>query len=186
VNGSSTQSPGTEALRLERRADGVAILRVDVPGQRLNLLRAGFADELDRILDTIEHLADLEAVVLASGKADSFIAGVDLRLLQTVRFASEGAELAYLGRRAMDRLAASQLPVVAAIHGPCLGGGLELALACHGRVASSDEATKLGLPEVRLGLLPALGGTQRLPRLVGLQPALQLMLSGRLVDAPQA
>jgi 3-hydroxyacyl-CoA dehydrogenase/enoyl-CoA hydratase/3-hydroxybutyryl-CoA epimerase len=175
-----------EALSFDLESDGLAVLRIDAPGQRLNLLRASLIEELDFALDALERVHDLRAVVLASGKQDHFLAGADLRMLKSIRFASEGAEMAHLAQHALDRLNQLPVPVVAAIHGACLGGGLELALACHGRVASSDETTRLGLPEVELGLLPALGGTQRLPRLVGLRRALDLMLSGSLIDAMRA
>jgi len=172
-------------LRLESRPDGVALVTIDVPGRRLNVLQASFIDDLDRLLDQVEREDGYRAAVLASGKHDHFVAGADLRVLESVRFASEGAEIAHLGHAVMDRVARFSRPVVAAIHGRCLGGGLELALACHGRVASSHSLTRLGLPEVKLGLLPGLGGTQRLPRLVGLPAALKMMLSGREVDAAQ-
>jgi 3-hydroxyacyl-CoA dehydrogenase/enoyl-CoA hydratase/3-hydroxybutyryl-CoA epimerase len=124
--------------------------------------------------------------VLASGKPDNFIAGADIKMLRAMKTANDAAELAKTGRRALDRLASFPKPVVAAIHGACLGGGLELALACASRVASSDDKTRLGLPEVQLGLLPGLGGTQRLPRLVGAEAALDLMLTGKHLDAKRA
>ena len=188
MSDSDSAGPSTSfgPLRLESGADGVALVSIDVPGHRLNVLQASFIDDLDRLLDQVEHEEEYRAVVLASGKLDHFVAGADLRVLESLRFASEGAEMAHLGHAVMDRVAGFSRPVVAAIHGRCLGGGLELALACQGRVASSHPLTRLGLPEVRLGLLPGLGGTQRLPRLVGLPAALKMMLSGKEVDAAHA
>src|SRR5690606_5318782 len=115
-----------------------------------------------------------------------FIAGADLKLLRVISSREKAEELSRAGQRALERLASSKKPFVAAIHGACLGGGLEVALACHGRVATNDPRTRLGLPEVQLGLLPGLGGTQRLPRLVGLQASLDLMLTGRQLDARRA
>jgi 3-hydroxyacyl-CoA dehydrogenase / enoyl-CoA hydratase / 3-hydroxybutyryl-CoA epimerase len=175
-----------KALSLERRADGVGIIRIDVPGESVNTLRGDFADELSAILDQIESTSDVRAVVLASGKKDNFVAGADIKMLMSAKTAADVSELSRKGQRALDRLAEFPKPVVAAIHGACLGGGLELALACHGRVASTDDKTKLGLPEVQLGLLPALGGTQRLPRLVGTDVALDLLLTGKQLDAKRA
>jgi len=174
------------ALRLERRPDGVGVIVIDVPGESVNTLRGNFAEELATLLDTIDRSADLRAIVVTSGKADGFVAGADIKALLAARRAEDAADLSRRGQRVLDRLAALEKPVVAAIHGACLGGGLELALACHGRVASTDEKTKLGLPEVQLGLLPALGGTQRLPRLVGTDVALDLLLTGKQLDARRA
>ena len=128
----------------------------------------------------------MKAVVFASGKKGSFIAGADINMLETANSRAEAAAMARNGQAAMDRLASFPKPVVAAIDGPALGGGLELALACHGRVATDNPKTKLGLPESQLGLLPGAGGTQRLPQLIGLQDALDLMLTGKQVDARKA
>jgi 3-hydroxyacyl-CoA dehydrogenase/enoyl-CoA hydratase/3-hydroxybutyryl-CoA epimerase len=178
-------SPGS-ALTLERRPDGVGVIRIDVPGESVNTLRGDFAEELAALLDVVESSGDVRAVVIASGKRDGFVAGADIKMLMALKTAADVSELSRRGQRALDRLEELSKPVVAAIHGACLGGGLELALACHGRVASSDEKTKLGLPEVQLGLLPALGGTQRLPRLVGTDVALDLLLTGKQLDARRA
>jgi 3-hydroxyacyl-CoA dehydrogenase/enoyl-CoA hydratase/3-hydroxybutyryl-CoA epimerase len=179
--------PASEpALRLERRDDGVAVIRIDVPGERVNTLRGAFAGELERVLAAIEDQPDVRAVVVASGKPDGFVAGADIKEFMAATSAHELSELSRRGQAALGRLAALEKPVVAAIHGPCLGGGLELALACDARVASTDPKTRLGLPEVQLGVLPALGGTQRLPRLVGTEAALDLVLTGKQLDARRA
>jgi 3-hydroxyacyl-CoA dehydrogenase/enoyl-CoA hydratase/3-hydroxybutyryl-CoA epimerase len=178
-------SPGA-SLRLERRSDGVGVIVIDVPGESVNTLRGNFAEELAALLDQAEATADVRALVVASGKPDGFVAGADIKQMLNATRAEDAAELSRRGQRVLNRLAAFPKPVVAAIHGACLGGGLELALACHGRVASTDEKTKLGLPEVQLGLLPALGGTQRLPRLVGTDVALDLLLTGKQLDARRA
>jgi 3-hydroxyacyl-CoA dehydrogenase/enoyl-CoA hydratase/3-hydroxybutyryl-CoA epimerase len=176
----------SKTLTLERRPDGVGVVRIDVPGESVNVLRGDFAEEFSALLDEIESSSDVRAVVIASGKPELFVAGADIKMLMAAKTAAEVTELSQRGQRALDRLEESSKPVVAAIHGACLGGGLELALACHGRVASSHEKTKLGLPEVQLGLLPALGGTQRLPRLVGTDVALDLLLTGKQLDAKRA
>ena len=175
-----------QALVAEKRSDGVAVLWFDTPGESVNTLKASFAADFERAFG--ELLADdaVRAVVLASKKKDSFIAGADISMLQLAKTAGEAAALSERGQRAMDLIEAFKKPVVAAIHGACLGGGLETALACHARVASDHPKTKLGLPEVQLGVLPGAGGTQRLTELVGVQAALDLMLTGKQVDAKKA
>jgi len=174
------------SLLVELRADGVAIIRFDLVGDSLNTLQAGFAEELADVLSRLEQEPALKAVVFSSGKPDSFIAGADIHMLHAIQRAEQASELSRAGQHTLSRLVAYRVPVVAAIHGACLGGGLELALACSARVASDDPRTVLGLPEVQLGLLPALGGTQRLPRLIGIESALDLLLTGKQVDGKRA
>ncbi len=175
-----------DSLFLEKRENGCAILRFDVPNEPVNTLRADFASELEQKLALLERDTAVKALVIASGKPDGFIAGADLKMLRAVERAEQATELSRTGQRALAALVDLRMPVVAAIHGACLGGGLELALACTLRVATSDEKTKLGLPEVQLGVLPALGGTQRLPRLIGVQSALDLLLTGKQLDGKRA
>jgi 3-hydroxyacyl-CoA dehydrogenase/enoyl-CoA hydratase/3-hydroxybutyryl-CoA epimerase len=174
------------ALRRELDDDGVLTLLLDLPGEKLNTLGKGLIPELERALAEVESDPEVRAVVLASGKPDSFIAGGDLRELRAVRSSREGEELARGAQAVLSRLERLPRPVVAAVHGSCLGGGLEVALACHYRVVSDDPRTRLGLPEVKLGLLPGAGGTWRLPRCVGLAAALEAILSGRAWDATRA
>jgi 3-hydroxyacyl-CoA dehydrogenase/enoyl-CoA hydratase/3-hydroxybutyryl-CoA epimerase len=176
----------SSAFRHELRDDGLAIVTMDVPGETMNTLQPSFGPELTEILDTLEQEPKLVAVVLVSGKPDSFIAGADVKMLKSVKTAGDASELSRAGHRMAARLASFKVPIVAAIHGPCLGGGLEVAMSCQGRVASDDKKTKLGLPEVQLGLLPGLGGTQRLTRLVGVQAALDMMLTGKQIDGRRA
>lgn len=174
------------SLRLERRIDGVALLLLDVPGEPVNTLTPGVMAELGPLLDLIEEDPAICAVVLLSGKPGGFIAGADLELVRGLATAHDGSELSRAGQTLLSRLERSSKPFVAAIDGACLGGGLEVALACHARVATRTEETRLGLPEVQLGLLPGLGGTQRLPELVGLRTALDLLLTGKRLDARRA
>jgi 3-hydroxyacyl-CoA dehydrogenase / enoyl-CoA hydratase / 3-hydroxybutyryl-CoA epimerase len=173
-------------LSVERRTDGVAIVRMDVPGAAMNTLRADFGAEFSSVFNDLERDVSVQAVVFLSRKADNFIAGADIKMLRDVSTAARAESLSREGQRALQRIVDFRAPVVAAIHGACLGGGLEVALACHARVATSHDKTRLGLPEVRLGLLPALGGTQRLPRLIGVQAALDLLLTGKQIDAARA
>ncbi len=168
-------------------AEGIAWLTFDIPGESQNVLRIEYLEEIQAHLDTLEQRKDtLVGVVLGSGKADSFIAGADIDMLDRCTDAAEAQSLAIAGQRLCDRLASFPRPVVAAIHGACLGGGLELALACSARVCTDHPATRLGLPEVQIGVLPGSGGTQRLPRQIGAQAALDSMLTGRHIRPRQA
>ncbi|MEI9935917.1 MAG: fatty acid oxidation complex subunit alpha FadJ [Pseudomonadota bacterium] len=174
------------SLLVELRPDGVAVIVFDSTNEPLNTLEASFAEEFSDVLSRLEREPALKAVVFTSGKPDSFIAGADVHMLHALQRAEQASELSRSGQRALGSLAAYRVPVVAAIHGACLGGGLELALACSARVASTDPKTVFGLPEVQLGLLPALGGTQRLPRLLGVESALELLLTGKQIDGTRA
>ena len=175
-------------FRLDTFEGGVAVVFMDVPGEPVNTLRADFQDELEEMLRRVSDDAAIASVVFASGKPDGFIAGADVQMLAKVKTAEEGAALSRGGQRAMDRLEelSKRKPIVAAIHGPALGGGLEVTLACSYRIASDDRKTQLGQPEVQLGLIPGAGGTQRLPRLIGIADALDLILAGKSVRASKA
>ncbi len=175
-----------EGLTIEKRDDGVAIVWMDLPGETMNTLKSDFVDTFDEVFTELESDSGVKAVVFASGKKDSFIAGADVSMLEQVNSAAEGEAVSKAGHGAMNRIENFGKPVVAAIHGVALGGGLEVALACHARVASGSRKTKLGLPEAQLGLLPGAGGTQRLPRVIGVQPALDMMLTGKQVPAKKA
>lgn len=174
------------SFTLEIRKDGIGLLTMDVPGETMNTLKAAFVDEVRAVLTRIRENKDLIGLVIRSGKKDSFIAGADIGMLAACQSAADAEKLARDGQSLFAEIEALPIPVIAAIHGPCLGGGLELALACHGRVASDHGKTVLGLPEVQLGLLPGSGGTQRLPRLIGVAKALDLILTGKQVRGKQA
>lgn len=178
-------STNDSGFTIERRDDGVAVIRMDLPGESMNTLNTKFGPEVAAIFDELEKDATVKGIVFASGKRD-FIAGADIRMLDKVQTAADGAALGQNGQKGMDRIESFRVPVVAAIHGVALGGGLELVLACHGRIASDSPRTKLGLPESQLGLLPGAGGTQRLPRLVDIQTALDMMLTGKQIRAKKA
>jgi 3-hydroxyacyl-CoA dehydrogenase/enoyl-CoA hydratase/3-hydroxybutyryl-CoA epimerase len=122
--------------------------------------------ELDLLLDELAVKRDIKAMVVRSGKEGSFIVGADIAEIRDITDASVGEALARRGQAILNKLEALPFPTIAAIHGPCMGGGMELALACSYRVISNDQRTALALPEVKLGILPGFGGTQRLPRLV--------------------
>ncbi|NDJ56936.1 fatty acid oxidation complex subunit alpha FadJ [Enterobacteriaceae bacterium 4M9] len=176
----------TPVFNLALRPDNVAVITIDVPGEKMNTLKAEFGTEVSAIVRQLRENHMLEGVVIISGKPDNFIAGADINMIAGCKSAAEAQALARQGQQIMAEIAGLPVPVVAAIHGPCLGGGLELALACHRRICSDDDKTRLGLPEVQLGLLPGSGGTQRLPRLVGVTVALEMMLTGKQLRARQA
>ncbi len=131
-------------LRLEHRDDGVAVLWIDDPREPVNTLRVELAEEFQQILDLLQDASAAKALVIISAKPDNFIAGANLDMLQSVQSIAGGRELAELSQAIHERLASLPMPVVAAIHGSCLGGGLELVLALDARVASNDRATRLG------------------------------------------
>ena len=175
----------TSALTLEH-VDGIAVVTIDLPGEPVNKVTAGLRADFASLFDELVADPSVKGVVLASAKRDTWIAGADIDEFLSMRVAADAEALSRGGQQLLARLESLAIPVVAAIHGACLGGGLETALACRYRVASDHPTTVLALPEVQLGLIPGAGGTQRLPRLVGLQRALDMILTGRNVRARKA
>ncbi|MGA2332516.1 MAG: fatty acid oxidation complex subunit alpha FadJ [Syntrophales bacterium] len=168
------------------KENGVAIVWMDQPGEKVNKISIDLVDEFKTMLDGLENDNTVRAIVLISRKPDNFIAGADIEKFKDMASPAEAEMLSRQGHALLNRMASFPKPIVAGIHGATLGGGLEVALACHYRIASDDPKTVLALPEVKLGLLPAGGGTQRLPRLVGLQAALDMMLTGKNIHPRQA
>lgn len=169
--------------------DGLATLTFDRPDSKVNLLASPVMFRLDEMLATVEAgIADgeIRALLIRSAKSGNFIAGADIDELARLEDATAATRMSRRGQEVFLRLEQLPVPTLAAINGTCVGGGLELALACDFRVAADHPATRLGLPETRLGICPGLGGTVRLPRLVGLRAALDLILSGRQVSAARA
>src|SRR4029077_7976392 len=147
---------------------------------------AATLDELNEHLDFVENDASLRGLIITSAKTSIFIAGADLKTLLQQAQTGGLREFITEGQRIFNRLAELEIPTVAAIHGACAGGGYEVTLACDYRVGSDDPATRIGLPETTLGLVPAWGGCTRLPRLVGIQAASDVILKGKLHSAPEA
>src|SRR6056300_1676478 len=176
----------TSAFTLTKQDNGIALVAIDVPGETMNVLKDTFGPEIEALLDDIEQDSAITGVVIYSAKDNSFVAGADVSMLEACTSAAEGTAIGKGGQDIFNRIENLTKPVIAAIHGPALGGGLELALACHGRVCSDDAKTQMGLPEVQLGLLPGSGGTQRLPRLISVQKALTMMLTGAAQRPKQA
>jgi 3-hydroxyacyl-CoA dehydrogenase/enoyl-CoA hydratase/3-hydroxybutyryl-CoA epimerase len=181
-----TENNKEYVFSLEQQSSGIAHLIIDDKNETMNTLKASFVEQISELLKTIKADKSIQGLIIVSGKKDSFIAGADINMLADCQSEQEAQTLSRQGQMIFDQLEKLPIPVVAAIHGACLGGGLELALACHYRVCSTDDKTVLGLPEVQLGLLPGGGGTQRLPKLVGIQKALDMMLTGKQLRAKQA
>lgn len=179
-------SDSSSCVSVDIRDNGVAVLTFDIPDEKMNTLSERSASDLKAAFDSIDGNKAVKAIVLISGKNDNFIAGADITMMQKARTAMEVERLSRDMQTQLARIEDSDVPVVAAIHGACLGGGLEVALACHYRIATDHGKTVLALPEVMLGLLPGGGGTQRLPRLVGLQDALDMMLTGKNIRPHKA
>jgi len=167
-------------------SDGIAVVVLDLTGHPVNVISRGVKDEFLACFAALADDARVKGVAFFSGKPDNFIAGADIEEFVQLSSAAEAERLAAEGQDLLDRVARFPKPVVAGIHGGCLGGGLEFALACHYRVATDHPKTQIGLPEVQLGILPAAGGCQRLPRLIGARAALDMILAGKLERAPKA
>ena len=166
--------------------DGVALITFDLPNESVNKLSRAVKDEFVALVTRLERDTTVQAAVLISGKPDVWIAGADIEEFLQLKTASDAERLSRDGQMLLDSLERLRVPIIAAIHGACLGGGLEAALACRYRIGTDHPKTILGLPEVQLGLIPGAGGTQRLPRRIGLTSALDLILTGKHVRAKKA
>jgi len=182
---------GDSNIQTALDADGVLLATIDMPGRAMNVFSRGLMDSLEALIDRVESDVAVKALVLTSGKG-AFLAGADLDMIRvfTERARTDSFEAlhelcGHLGRL-FRRLERVPKPTVAAINGLALGGGLEVCMACHSRVVANDEKIQLGLPEIKLGLLPGAGGTQRLPRLVGTAKGMQMLLTGEPVTPQQA
>lgn len=171
--------------RLERDDHDIVWLYADKADASTNVLSADVLLELDEILKNIETERP-QGLIITSAKTNGFVAGADINEFTTLKGQQDAEALIGRGQAVLDRLEALDMPTVALIHGFCLGGGMELALACRYRVADDDKSTKLGLPEVNLGIHPGFGGTVRLPPLIGAPAAMDMILSGRSVNAKAA
>ena len=174
----------TVALEVDVQT-GVAVLTLDTPG-KLNVLSPAVFEELNERFDDLRRNPEVKAMVIESAKKGSFVAGADITHLATITDAVAGAEMSSQAQGVFQNLDDLPFPVVAAIDGVCLGGGLEMALACSYRIITDSPGTQLGLPEVQLGLIPGAGGTQRLPRLIGFTESLELILTGKKVRPRKA
>ncbi|MEO8193322.1 MAG: fatty acid oxidation complex subunit alpha FadJ [Gemmatimonadales bacterium] len=165
---------------------GVAVITIDLPGQPVNKFNRAVKDEFVALFDRLERDLEVRAAVLISGKKDSFIAGADIEEFLEIKSAAEAERLSHEGQLLLDSIHEQRTPLIVAIHGACMGGALELSLAAHYRIATDHPKTVLALPEVQIGLIPGAGGTQRLPRLIGVRAALDIILTGKNVRAKKA
>ncbi len=175
-------------VTVTHRPDGVAVLTFDTPNSRANILSEGVWNDLRRALMPLRMRAGLKGLVVASAKPDVFIAGADLKFFAALPAPNSPAvaQLVKLGNSTLGMFESLPFPTCAAINGAALGGGLEVALACDARVCGPSPATQLGLPEVKLGLIPGWGGSQRLTRVAELKTAARMLLTGDSVSAADA
>jgi len=176
----------TNALTLKIEKNGVANLIFDLPDEKVNKLSAPVMGELEKAINVIDGNKAIRVLLITSAKKDIFIAGADINEIKDLRDPKDARAKVSRGQEIMNKIEAIKIPTIAVINGACLGGGLELALACKYRVAVTNPKTTLGLPEVNLGIIPGFGGTQRLPKLVGLEESLKIILPGKAVDAMKA
>ncbi|KAB5517095.1 hypothetical protein PHYPO_G00185490 [Pangasianodon hypophthalmus] len=166
--------------------DDVAVVRINDPTSKVNTLSKQLQAELTEVMREVWGNTAVKSAVLISTKPGCFIAGADINMIKACMSTEEVTSLSQEGQKMFEQIEKSPIPVVAAINGSCLGGGLEFAIACQYRVATKSKKTVLGTPEVMLGLLPGAGGTQRLPKMVGLPAAFDMMLTGRNIRADKA
>ncbi|XP_075879311.1 hydroxyacyl-CoA dehydrogenase trifunctional multienzyme complex subunit alpha b [Nelusetta ayraudi] len=164
----------------------VAVVRLNAPNSKVNTLSIQMQNEMTEVMNEVWANNAVTSAVLISAKPGCFIAGADINMIESCRDSEEVTKLSQEGQNMFDKIQNSPKPIVAAINGSCLGGGLEFAIACQYRVATKSKKTVLGTPEVMLGLLPGAGGTQRLPKMVGLPSAFDMMLTGRNIRADKA
>ena len=180
-----TASTTSQAFTFEIDADGIGLVTIDMPGRAMNVLNETLTAPFAELVTRLETDAALKGLVITSGKS-TFIVGADIDQLTQITSAEEAYQLCESLKGMLRRMEKCGKPVVAALNGTALGGGLELALACHARIALDDPKLKLGLPEVKLGLLPGGGGTQRVPRLIGIQKSFELITQGKELSAAKA
>jgi 3-hydroxyacyl-CoA dehydrogenase/enoyl-CoA hydratase/3-hydroxybutyryl-CoA epimerase len=170
----------------KKREDGLAILTFDDKNEKFNKLSKNALIELDDFLEMAKAKTDIKCLLIISGKKDSFIVGADINEIKDISDPQDAMNKAGQGQLILHKISLLPYPTVSAINGACLGGGLELALACNYRIVSDHKKTSLGLPEVQLGIIPGFGGTQRLPRLIGLAESLPLILTSKQLNGEKA
>ncbi|CAH0746973.1 unnamed protein product [Bemisia tabaci] len=187
VSKQAEAAPSSDGKHLSvKKVGNVAVMTLNSPGAKVNSLNAAVMSEFGAAVEEFQGDSSVSSAVLISGKPGVFIAGADITMLAACKTKEEVKNISVSGQNLLAKVAASRKPIVAAIMGPCLGGGLEVALSCQYRIAVKDRKTAVGLPEVMLGLLPGAGGTQRLPKLTSVPTALDLELTGKSVKADKA
>ncbi len=174
------------AFKLEIVEKNIGVLTFDLSGEKVNKFSTPVMQELDEMLESIATNTDLECLLIYSAKKNIFIAGADIKEIENIYDPDEGYKVSRIGQDIFNKISKLPYPTIAVINGACMGGGTEMALACTYRLASDDPKTKIALPEVNIGVFPGWGGTQRLPALIGLQRSLDIILTGRNLDAKRA
>ena len=174
-----------KVFQMEMADSGIGVIVFDVAGEKMNTWTEEAFIGFEELMREMESLRGIRGIIFISGKPDNFLAGANLKLISEIDDAAEARRTVELFHGSFARLESLRFPSVAAIHGHCLGGGLEFALACQARIAREGKTTVIGLPEINVGLFPGGGGTQRLPRLIG-YPAMELILRGTMLPAAKA
>jgi 3-hydroxyacyl-CoA dehydrogenase/enoyl-CoA hydratase/3-hydroxybutyryl-CoA epimerase len=174
------------ALSLETDKNGIANLIFNAGDQKVNKLSIEVLEEFERYIEQVKNDSQIKILIISSAKKDNFIAGADINEIKVIIDQKDAEQKISRGQNILDKIAQLKIPSIAVIRGSCLGGGLELALACQYRVGIIHLKTIFGLPEVNLGIIPGFGGTLRLPALVGLEESLKIILSGKAVDVNKA
>jgi 3-hydroxyacyl-CoA dehydrogenase/enoyl-CoA hydratase/3-hydroxybutyryl-CoA epimerase len=183
---SNNKTETNKSYTSELNAQGILTVSIDVPNESMNVFNQQVSDDFAELTQEIDQNRDIKAVIFISAKASGFIAGADIKMLDGVETAAQASAISTNAHRLLGGIANSRKPHIAAIDGVCLGAGYELALACHYRIASDNRATKIGLPEVMIGVLPGGMGNTKLPRLINLPAALDMLLSGKQLDSKRA
>lgn len=173
-----------ESVKLESKGD-YAVLTFDLVGEKVNKFSTPIMTRFKELIDELKS-SSYKAVIIASGKDKNFIAGADIEEIKRLTTKEQFSEVLKPAHEIFNALEDLPMPTIVAIHGTCLGGGLEMALCCDYRICSDEKVTSIGLPEVKLGILPGFGGCVRLPRMVGLQSSLDIILAGKAVPGPKA
>jgi 3-hydroxyacyl-CoA dehydrogenase/enoyl-CoA hydratase/3-hydroxybutyryl-CoA epimerase len=181
---SQTVHPNSEAIRLKPEGEFVWV-ELDLPGEKINKLSSSVMMRLKEVIEELGR-SNYKCAIFISRKNNIFVAGADIEEIKALKTSEDAENACHMGQGIFALLEELKIPTIAAIHGACVGGGCEMILACDYRIATNDNSTKIGLPEVNLGVLPGFGGTQRLPRTIGLQAAFDIILAGKTVPAPKA
>ncbi|MFM6972618.1 MAG: enoyl-CoA hydratase-related protein, partial [Alphaproteobacteria bacterium] len=176
----------TSPINFSIDKSGVANLIFDLPNEKINKLSKPVLEELERAINLVDGNKAIRVLLISSAKKDIFIAGADIAEIRDITQEKDARKKVSKGQEILNKLANVKIPTIAVIKGACMGGGLELVLACKYRVGVYNPKTKLGLPEVNLGIIPGFGGTQRLPALVGLEESLKMILSGKAIEVDKA
>ncbi len=180
---SSSNNNSAVFFRVE---NNVGFIEFDQPDSKVNVLGSALMQRLNSILDEVSQKTTLRAIIFSSRKKDIFIAGADIKEIEGITQTAEGKQKSQAGQAVFDKIEDLKVPTIAVIDGAALGGGCELALACDYRIGTFNERISIGLPEVKLGIIPGFGGTYRLPKIVGLSQALKMILTGKILSSTDA